>query len=1201
MEKYTKVRVLGKGSFGSAILIKRRSDNALLVIKEVFLGKMSRKEREEARHECRVLQQLNHPNIVRYIEHFENRNNLYIVMEYCDGGDLHGKLKSTGPMKEKTILYYYSQVCLAMEYLHSRHILHRDIKTMNVFLMKNGSVKLGDFGISTVLRNTMGMANTVCGTPYYFSPEICRNKPYNNKSDVWALGVLLYELATGRHPFDGNSMQQLMQRIVKGTYPALPSHFSPEFCKMVDWCLQKNPASRPSIKQSLSLPIVRRSLEQLEENLMLATQCKVRLRDIMDFEVGSNGDNNKQRGAENKRSSSSPPKQQEKQRPLSSEQAGPVGRPSRSPSSSPRPAGFSPGRAAALAVAEQQQQPSPRRQVPLGPKPAAAGIAGTPAIDHNRIDNYRRHLQQQYQQRGAASPAQAGNNVCNSLRPASPAPRQQQQRRQQQQQQQEEKENQRVVQGGDPRNIPVGEQLKRVNEGEKGRDVFKERMQRVDAIMQRYAQNVDPKARETIHAYMKRKQEEYAERQKIQQDRAKRRAELRRQELAKVIEYQNRIARGDAHHNQQQRVGHQKSSASPSHGMADALPYSPRKQQQQQQQQHAAFGRDPRYVRKLSRELEPSPPSRKSNQNSNDVNALNGRRIPQRARQREKVVAANSPRILAPPRTRQNPTEMSPRNGGARDAQAAAAAAAAAAAKNAYLRNKNLNNNINKNDLKLVPPPPPPGSGRSCLPLPPRGKKGSDINVTLQQQQQKPQAMLHIISTPVVLNPTPGGNGNFAGDKNIEVKRTDKILVSNRPSPNILVRHGSAPLHHPAEVPRAQNGTSFKSLPVLGAKHMIRPTAAAGFMPQGLAKQEPQQQQQLPGQSRSPTSPQVTPSSKSPVSFISRDDIPAAVEVRRRLEQQQIGKFVPLTEVKLQVEYRSGEADIVLNNHSPRSGVEEKNVITNNNKKRLNNPTGEMEGKVQFPPSTSGAISSDNNSDDRPQAKSIPPLLSLGPLQVRQVQIVHPQNMSPLHISSPQKPVNGPTLPFARVTVKEPFSRSSSNSSKVPSSLQPTSGIMPSVVGLKVAPQVRTSTSAVAVTGARRESFDAENEIAGEPPVLVDVEYGVCASHQGDSVKQTTPVTSTSISSLPLLAAGDGAADPPDVAQKWRNVLEKNGSHKVSHRVPISQEQGAVIHESFVLNENDDVLVAYQKPSVVPEMMRMKMLILVEENTLVYH
>lgn len=287
MDKYEKVRVLGKGSFGSAILIKRKDDNALFVVKEIPMGKMTKKEREDARKECTVLQQLHHPNIVRYIEQFENHNNLYIVMEYCNDSDLGEKVKKCqGAMKESTILYYFSQVCLAMEYLHSKHILHRDIKTMNVFLMKNGAVKLGDFGIATMLQNTMAVAKTVCGTPYYFSPELCRKKPYNSKSDMWSLGILLYECATGgRHPFDGNNIRQLMERIVKTPHAPFSSNYSLEFRNLVDWCLQKDPANRPSIKQVLAYPLVRRSLEHLERNLLLATQCKIRLKDLIDYEA----------------------------------------------------------------------------------------------------------------------------------------------------------------------------------------------------------------------------------------------------------------------------------------------------------------------------------------------------------------------------------------------------------------------------------------------------------------------------------------------------------------------------------------------------------------------------------------------------------------------------------------------------------------------------------------------------------------------------------------------------------------------------------------------------------------------------------------------------------------------------------------------------------------------------------------------------
>ncbi|CUG91988.1 protein kinase, putative [Bodo saltans] len=288
-DKYVKIKALGKGSFGSAILIRRKSDGELLVVKEVNLTKMSSKEREEARNECKVLQSLRHPNIVRYIEHYELRGILYIVMEYADGGDLSHKIKEGNGrgLKESTIMYYFSQLSLAIEYLHSRHVLHRDIKTMNIFLMKNGSVKLGDFGISTVLRNTMGMANTVCGTPYYFSPELCKNRPYNNRSDIWAMGVVLYEMMTTKHPYDANSMQQLMQRIVRSTYAPVPTTYSRELRQLLDACLEKEPMRRPNIKQLLSFPSVRGALEKLETDLMLATQCRVRLQDIMDFPRGS--------------------------------------------------------------------------------------------------------------------------------------------------------------------------------------------------------------------------------------------------------------------------------------------------------------------------------------------------------------------------------------------------------------------------------------------------------------------------------------------------------------------------------------------------------------------------------------------------------------------------------------------------------------------------------------------------------------------------------------------------------------------------------------------------------------------------------------------------------------------------------------------------------------------------------------------------
>jgi len=121
-------------------------------------------------------------------------------MEYCEVGDLasHIKLKQKkGEMfSEEEILNWFIQICIALEYIHGWKILHRDVKSQNIFLTKNNTVKLGDFGISKLLESTNEAAMTVVGTPYYMSPEVCENKPYTFKSDVWALGCVLYELCT---------------------------------------------------------------------------------------------------------------------------------------------------------------------------------------------------------------------------------------------------------------------------------------------------------------------------------------------------------------------------------------------------------------------------------------------------------------------------------------------------------------------------------------------------------------------------------------------------------------------------------------------------------------------------------------------------------------------------------------------------------------------------------------------------------------------------------------------------------------------------------------------------------------------------------------------------------------------------------------------------------------------------------------------
>eukprot|EP01064_Diplonema_japonicum_P031449 TRINITY_DN5624_c0_g1_i1.p1 TRINITY_DN5624_c0_g1~~TRINITY_DN5624_c0_g1_i1.p1 ORF type:complete len:764 (+),score=173.73 TRINITY_DN5624_c0_g1_i1:29-2320(+) len=254
---YTRIKVLGKGAFGEAVLVKN-SGGKYVVLKQVQLAQLTRKEQKEAENEIAILKRLNHPNIVSYVESFVEARVLCIVMEYVDGGDLAQRLKSRNGvlMKEDEILHIFMQLCLAVKNLHDQHVLHRDLKTQNIFLSAHKThpiVKLGDFGISTSLQNTMALARTMCGTPYYFSPELCQNRPYNNKSDVWSLGCVLYEMCSLRHAFDGSTMQSLMARIVKGQYKPLSKALSDPLHRVVDCMLIRDVRSRPSINRILSL------------------------------------------------------------------------------------------------------------------------------------------------------------------------------------------------------------------------------------------------------------------------------------------------------------------------------------------------------------------------------------------------------------------------------------------------------------------------------------------------------------------------------------------------------------------------------------------------------------------------------------------------------------------------------------------------------------------------------------------------------------------------------------------------------------------------------------------------------------------------------------------------------------------------------------------------------------------------------------
>ncbi|KFV39308.1 Serine/threonine-protein kinase Nek3, partial [Tyto alba] len=265
MEEYKVLRVLGEGSFGRALLVHHRISDQKYAMKEIRLP-MSSSDVENSRKEAVLLAKMKHPNIVAYKESFEADGHLYIVMEYCDDGDLMQKIKhQRGKLfPEDTILHWFVQMCLGVKHIHDKRVLHRDIKSKNVFLTQNGKVKLGDFGSARLLAHPVSYACTYVGTPYYVPPEIWESMPYNNKSDIWSLGCILYELCTLRHPFQANSWKHLILKICKGSYNPLPSHYSYELHYLIKQMFKRNPKNRPSASTILA----RGCLTKLIENCL---------------------------------------------------------------------------------------------------------------------------------------------------------------------------------------------------------------------------------------------------------------------------------------------------------------------------------------------------------------------------------------------------------------------------------------------------------------------------------------------------------------------------------------------------------------------------------------------------------------------------------------------------------------------------------------------------------------------------------------------------------------------------------------------------------------------------------------------------------------------------------------------------------------------------------------------------------------------
>ena len=227
---------------------------------------MKEDSKKQIYNEATIMKKLFHPNVISFKDVFKDvkLDYFYIVMEYANDGDLSKKIKAQKQktfgekyFSEEKILQYFYQICRGLQYIHSKNIIHRDIKSQNIFLMKNGKIKIGDFGIAKALTNSKNNASTVIGTPYYFSPEIINGELYNYKTDIWSLGVVLYEMCCLKLPFESNNIAQLSIKIMKGKYDPIPNKYSRNMANLIKDMLNLDQKLRPSITEVMQSPLIK--------------------------------------------------------------------------------------------------------------------------------------------------------------------------------------------------------------------------------------------------------------------------------------------------------------------------------------------------------------------------------------------------------------------------------------------------------------------------------------------------------------------------------------------------------------------------------------------------------------------------------------------------------------------------------------------------------------------------------------------------------------------------------------------------------------------------------------------------------------------------------------------------------------------------------------------------------------------------------
>uniref|UniRef100_A0A1Y1MAG8 MAP/microtubule affinity-regulating kinase 3 n=1 Tax=Photinus pyralis TaxID=7054 RepID=A0A1Y1MAG8_PHOPY len=245
--KYKLLKTIGKGNFAKVKLAKHVPTGKEVAIKIIDKTQLNPGSLQKLFREVRIMKMLDHPNIVKLFQVIETDKTLYLVMEYASGGEVFDYLVLHGRMKEKEARAKFRQIVSAVQYCHQKKIIHRDLKAENLLLDSEMNIKIADFGFSNEFTPGNKL-DTFCGSPPYAAPELFQGKKYDGPEvDVWSLGVILYTLVSGSLPFDGSTLRELRERVLRGKY-RIPFYMSTDCENLLKKFLVLNPAKRASLE-----------------------------------------------------------------------------------------------------------------------------------------------------------------------------------------------------------------------------------------------------------------------------------------------------------------------------------------------------------------------------------------------------------------------------------------------------------------------------------------------------------------------------------------------------------------------------------------------------------------------------------------------------------------------------------------------------------------------------------------------------------------------------------------------------------------------------------------------------------------------------------------------------------------------------------------------------------------------------------------